>query len=367
MAAKGAARSKGKASNVPDSEKADFFEWVHGSGGFMYNKRDNRYKLKRDDKIALLEEYGEMRNPPLKGADLFECWYSSRSSYTEKRKAQIKKSGAAGGKQPKWKYYTLLSFLDDHLEPTQRTVSVEQNGTDSAAELSLNKNADDDDLDVELPADHLRSPATPEALKQLVADAFVMEHDECNLDYTGDDRYSKLKDADESTGILAVTEDGSNLLITIEDDSNQKKSPTKSALADKTKEFANKKNLKRIHFDHSDHDDLGEEDEMNNRERKKHRRQQSMNKEFAGLVSAISSSLGASNCQQQQQQTPVPLDSTTNPNKLFCLELETHLNRIYDPTACNELNENYFALENLKSQLKLSVMKEMAELKNKDA
>lgn len=78
-----APKGKGKAVNVPD-------------------KRHSEYILKKEDKIAKLESFGQTLEPAQRGSDLYEAWYSLRSPYTEKRKVHLKKaSGAAGGKEPK--------------------------------------------------------------------------------------------------------------------------------------------------------------------------------------------------------------------------------------------------------------------------
>ncbi|KAK7919087.1 hypothetical protein WMY93_010371 [Mugilogobius chulae] len=44
-------------------------------------------------------------------------WKGLRDTYLKEKRKEKKRSGAAGGTRRKWRYYAIMTFLDDHIEP----------------------------------------------------------------------------------------------------------------------------------------------------------------------------------------------------------------------------------------------------------
>lgn len=58
----------------------------------------------------------------LDGAELSKRWDSLRDKYrkAKKRQEEAERSGAAGARPPTWKFWSEMTWLDDHMKKTRK-------------------------------------------------------------------------------------------------------------------------------------------------------------------------------------------------------------------------------------------------------
>lgn len=277
---------------VSDEVKSQIIDHVR-SQPFLFDPKNPDYKLRKSLKTDQLNVFGATLNPRISGLDVYNIWQNLRRQYaTNKRKNNLA-SGSARSKEPKWKFYKSMSFLNDTFEPSNDPISIDQNLDDTN------------------------------------------EHDDLtNL------HNSVTNDSNNQIGSAAQTGSTAQTIIQIGNGS--------ISVVDKESSSLNEQNNL---FDETDIDiEIVNEEKKN----KPKRRNDQVKNEILDVMGCFLDKMA---CPQEQNKKN---DSPTN---IFLQEIELLLNQIYNPNNSNEINNSFFDLENLKSDIKKMVISRLQELK----